>query len=68
MTEKHPLTYDVPTAAKLLGVSRSTAYEAVRRGQIPAIRIGTRLLIPQTALHSLLDHVDGHDEQRKESV
>lgn len=68
MTENNPLTYDVPTAAQLLGVSRSTAYEAVRRGEIPAIRIGTRLLIPQTALHALLNQVDGHNEQGKEGV
>ncbi|MFP4150309.1 MAG: helix-turn-helix domain-containing protein, partial [Nitriliruptoraceae bacterium] len=30
----------IPEAAKLLGISRSAAYRAVARGEIPTIRIG----------------------------
>ncbi|MDE3205945.1 MAG: helix-turn-helix domain-containing protein [Acidobacteriota bacterium] len=33
-----------------LGISRASAYEAVRRGDIPAIRIGRRILVPRVAL------------------
>jgi excisionase family DNA binding protein len=49
------LTVTVPEAAKLLGVSRMTAYTAVRDGTIPSLRIGRRLLVPRAALERLLD-------------
>ena len=42
MTEKHfehPVM-SVDEAAEILGVSRNTAYDAVKRGEIPSIRIG----------------------------
>ena len=44
----------VPEAAQLLGVSRMTAYSAVREGSIPSVRIGRRLLVPRAALERLL--------------
>ncbi len=47
-------TYSVEEAAKILGIGRSAAYQAVRTGEIPAIRIGKRLLIPVQALEQLL--------------
>jgi excisionase family DNA binding protein len=47
-------TYSVEEAAKLLGIGRNSSYEAVRRGEIPALRIGHRLLIPRLALERLL--------------
>jgi excisionase family DNA binding protein len=49
-----PLTLTVDEAAKLLGVSRGTAYEAARRGQLPTIRLGRRLLVPRARLLELL--------------
>ena len=33
------LTMTVPEAGKVLGIGRSQAYEAVRRGEIPTIKI-----------------------------
>jgi predicted DNA-binding transcriptional regulator AlpA len=33
---KLPATIDVPTAASVLGISRSTLYEAIRLGSSPA--------------------------------
>jgi len=50
-------TYTVTEAGKLLGLSKNSAYEAVRSGQIPAIRIGARLLVPKVALDRLLTSV-----------
>jgi excisionase family DNA binding protein len=47
-------TVTVEEAATILGVGRNKAYEAARSGQIPAIRIGKRLLVPLTALKRLL--------------
>ena len=40
--------------ASLLRISRGSAYEAARRGEIPTIRIGRRLLVPTDALDKLL--------------
>ena len=51
------LTYSVPYAGKLLGLSRNTAYEAARRGEIPTIRLGRKIRVPKAALQRLLDGV-----------
>jgi excisionase family DNA binding protein len=48
------LTATVEETAWLLGVSRMTAYAAVRAGVIPSIRIGRRLLVPRVALDRML--------------
>ena len=48
------LTYTVPEAAALLGISRSTAYECVRRGEIPSLTLGRRVLIARAQLEQLL--------------
>lgn len=47
-----------PEAAQVLGVGRSTIYEAARRGDIPTVRIGRLRLVPRRALERLLDHWD----------
>ena len=47
-------TYSVPEAAKILGLNRNSGYDAVKRGEIPVIKIGKRLLVPKPALHRLL--------------
>jgi excisionase family DNA binding protein len=48
------LTYTVPEVAELLGISRSSAYECVRRGEIPALTLGRRVVIAKTAIDALL--------------
>jgi len=47
-------TLDVPEVAKLLGIGRDTAYEAVASGEIPSIRLGRRIVVPEAALERLL--------------
>ncbi len=47
-------TLTVDEAAAHLGVGRNAAYEAIRRGEIPALRIGGRILVPRVALERLL--------------
>ncbi len=59
-------TLTVAEAAVCLGISRNTAYEAIRRGTVPSIRLGRRILIPTHALEILLS-VDG-PEKRSEEV
>lgn len=46
-------TLTIPEAAQLLGVSRNTAYEDAKSGQlagVPVIQVGRRLLIPRARL------------------
>jgi len=52
--EEKRLTLTVEEAAEILGLSRAFAYEAARRGEIPSIRIGRRILVPKAALNRLL--------------
>jgi excisionase family DNA binding protein len=44
----------VDQAAELLGISRQSAYDAVRSGELPAFRIGKRVLVPTARLLELL--------------
>jgi excisionase family DNA binding protein len=44
----------VEDAAKRLRIGRNQAYEAVRNGQLPAIRIGRRWIVPVAALDRIL--------------
>jgi len=45
----------VPEAARRLCVSRNFGYELVKRGELPVIRFGKRLLIPRIALERMLE-------------
>ena len=51
-SERAVLTVD--ETARLLGLGRSATYDAVRRGDLPSIRIGRRLLVPRVALDRVL--------------
>jgi len=51
-------TLTIPEAAHILGISRSTAYELARTGELPVLRLGRRLVIPTNALDRLLGSVD----------
>jgi excisionase family DNA binding protein len=53
-------TVDVPIAGSVLGVSRDSAYEAARRGEIPVLRFGRRIVVPVAALRKMLS--DGEDK------
>jgi excisionase family DNA binding protein len=50
-----PPTVDVQTAARILGISRGSAYEAVRRGDLYAIKLGRRLRVPTAWLRQKLE-------------
>ncbi len=47
-------TCTIDEAAQILGVSRTVAYESARKGQLPTIKMGKRLLVPTAALRRLL--------------
>jgi excisionase family DNA binding protein len=51
-------TMTVDETADALGISRASAYEGVRTGDIPAIRIGRRWVIPTAKVRRMLE-LDG---------
>ena len=52
-----PLFLNAETVAKVLGVSPSSGYELMHEPDFPALRIGTRIVIPKEAF---IRWVDGH--------
>ena len=44
----------VPEAAKLLRIGTRSYYAAAQRGEVPAVRVGRRLLVPGVQLERLL--------------
>lgn len=50
MRTDRPLTLTVTEAGLLLGVSRSTAYELVRSGELDSIRLRRRVVVPVAVL------------------
>jgi excisionase family DNA binding protein len=68
-TPADPLTFSVDEVAHLLGLSRSATYDAIARGEIPALRFGRRIVVARRALHYLLargdvpiDHPSGRQD------
>lgn len=53
MAQSHVMT--VEETAQFLRISRNSVYEALRRGDIPSIRIGRRLIVPRVALERMLE-------------
>lgn len=49
-----------PTAGKLLGISKPSAYAAAAAGEIPVIKVGRRLVVP-TAVFLRMLGLDGHE-------
>lgn len=56
-TDPEPLVWTVKEVAKLLRVSDRYVLMLVARGDIPALRLGRRVLIPREAFARMLDAV-----------
>ena len=50
--EELPLMLSVPEMAAALGISRAGAYELVRTEGFPALKIGSRIVIPKDELQA----------------
>lgn len=50
-------TMSVEDAAARLGIGRNQAYEAARRGELPVIKIGKRILVVTAKLNEMLGEV-----------
>ena len=55
------VTLTVEEVAAVLRIGRSTAYAAARSGEIPAVRVGHRLLVPRAALERWLAEPGGSE-------
>jgi excisionase family DNA binding protein len=55
-----------PETGQILGLSKSSTYDGVARGEIPTIRVGRRLLVPTAALRRMLQ-LDGDTVERRAS-
>ncbi len=66
MAPRERATLTVAEAARLLGIGRNGAYEAIERGDFPVevVRVGRRIVVPARPLFALLG-LDG--EQPDES-
>ena len=49
-----PITLTIPEAVEATGISRSSLYEALRRGDLAAKKAGRRTLIPMADLQAYL--------------
>lgn len=52
------LAVSVDEAARLLGISRDLAYDLVRRGKLPSVRLGRRIVVPRVKLDVVLAQAD----------
>ena len=53
---EHPYVSSVPDAGRTyFNLGRGASYEAARRGDIPTIRIGRKLLVPIQRLRRMLE-------------
>ena len=55
MVDQERLTLSIEEAAAVLGISRALAYELVRTGALPRLRLGRRVVVPRKALLELVE-------------
>lgn len=60
-----PLILTVEETAAFLRIGRSCAYEAIRAGEIPSVRIGRSIRVPRCRLEALLgpENGDGPEDE-----
>lgn len=54
-----PEVLTVDETARFLRISRGLAFAAARRGEIPTVRVGRRLLVPRASLLTWLQSSGG---------
>lgn len=58
ITRPQSQTVSVEYAARELGIGRTTLYGAIKRGEVPVLRIGRRIVIRRATLTRLLTDPD----------
>jgi len=49
-----PLAHKIPDACRRIGIGRTALYELIKTGEIRAIKIGSRTLIPEAELQRVI--------------
>jgi hypothetical protein len=65
-SNENAMTYLVPEAGEMIGLTRNASYAAANRGDIPTIRIGKLIRVPKMAFHRMLEGagvIDGADRK-----
>ena len=52
------MVYSVQEVAGLLGISKSYAYELVRKGMIPALELGKKRVIPKEKFNKWINGIE----------
>lgn len=58
VTDLNPVeepTMSVDRFAQVVGISRGSAFNAVKNGEVPSLRFGRRIRIPTAAVKRMLD-------------
>lgn len=56
-----PLLYTTREAAQCLGIGRTKLFELLAQGRIPAVRLGSKVLISVDALKNFVDQLPPRD-------
>ncbi|HET9048696.1 MAG TPA: helix-turn-helix domain-containing protein [Chiayiivirga sp.] len=54
-TTTAPLAHPVPAACARLGISRTTLYQLLGNGELRAIKVGCKTLIPESELRRFVE-------------
>lgn len=66
MTRRAALTYTIPQAADALGIGKMHCRQLIANGDLPALRIGRRIVIAKAALDRwVIDHAGDQFDTRK---
>lgn len=63
-----PTFYDVQTVADMFRMSRMTVYRAIRSGELPAVRIRGRWLVPARVVDALIATAEAALANRDQEV
>ena len=51
---QNKLTLSVSECAEKIGIGRNLCYDLIRRGEIPSLKLGGRIVVPVVALEKLM--------------
>lgn len=57
-------TFSTQEAADFLGVSQWLILELVKRGELPSLRLGRRIVVPRAALDQMLESATRRERPR----
>ena len=59
------ILFSVNETASALGLGRGTVWKMIREGKLRAVRIGNRVLVPQSVLEEFAEHLEPYVSNAK---